>query len=78
MRQGATDDRLSLNCPFPGSSLLVMPITRIVSGGQTGADQGALDAAIYCDVPHGGWCPKGRKSEAGRIQSKQHLDSPFT
>ena len=40
-----------------------MQITKIISGGQTGADIGALDAAIYCDVPHGGWCPKGRKQE---------------
>jgi hypothetical protein len=50
-----------------------MPITKLISGGQTGADQGALDAAIYCDVPHGGWCPKGRKSEAGRIPEKYQL-----
>jgi hypothetical protein len=50
-----------------------MPITKIISGAQTGADQGALDAAIYCDVPHGGWCPKGRKSEAGRIPDTYNL-----
>ena len=48
-------------------------IIRIVSGGQTGADQGGLEAAIYCDIPHGGWCPKGRKSEAGRIPDKYQL-----
>jgi len=47
-----------------------MPITKIVSGGQTGADRGGLDAAIYCDVPHGGWCPKGRKAEDGRIPAQ--------
>lgn len=40
-----------------------MPITRIVSGGQTGADRGGLDAALYCDISHGGWCPRGRKAE---------------
>jgi hypothetical protein len=32
-----------------------MLITEIVSGGQTGADRGGLEAALYCDVPHGGW-----------------------
>jgi hypothetical protein len=42
-------------------------ITKIVSGGQTGADRGGLDAAIYCKIPHGGWCPKGRKAEDGII-----------
>lgn len=39
----------------------------IVSGGQTGADRGGLDAAIQSAVPHKGWCPKGRKSEDGGI-----------
>jgi hypothetical protein len=50
-----------------------MPITRIVSGGQTGADRGGLDAAIYAGVPHGGWCPKGRKAEDGGIPAKYML-----
>jgi len=40
-----------------------MPIIKIVSGGQTGADMGVLEAALYCDVPHGDWCPKGRMAE---------------
>ncbi len=50
-----------------------MPITRIVSGGQTGADRGGLDAAIYCQIPHGGWCPKGRRAEDGTIPLKYQL-----
>jgi hypothetical protein len=50
-----------------------MPIVRIVSGGQTGADRGGLEAAIYCEVPHGGWCPLGRKAEDGRIPDKYLL-----
>jgi hypothetical protein len=49
-------------------------ITKIISGGQTGADRGGLDAAIHCDLPHGGWCPKGRKAEDGVIPSKHHLN----
>jgi hypothetical protein len=48
-------------------------ITKIISGGQTGADRGGLDAAIHCDWPHGGWCPKGRKAEDGAIPEKDHL-----
>lgn len=50
-----------------------MPITKIVNGGQTGADRGGLDAAMYCDVPHGGWCPKGRKAEDGIIPPQYQL-----
>lgn len=49
-------------------------ITKIVSGGQTGADRGGLDAAIYCEIPHGGWCPKGRKAEEGIIPLDYHLN----
>jgi hypothetical protein len=31
----------------------------IRSGGQTGVDRAALDAAIQCGRPYIGWCPKG-------------------
>ena len=48
-------------------------IEKIVSGGQTGADRGGLDAAIELDVPHGGWIPKGRKTEDGGLPEKYHL-----
>jgi len=48
-------------------------ITKIISGGQTGADRGGLDAAIYCEMPHGGWCPKERKAEDGVIPAKYYL-----
>ncbi|MFP4259420.1 MAG: putative molybdenum carrier protein, partial [Desulfovermiculus sp.] len=43
---------------------------KIISGGQTGADQGALDAALELGHPCGGWCPKGRRSEAGPISQR--------
>ena len=39
----------------------------IVSGGQTGVDRAALDTAIKTGVNAGGWCPKGRLSEDGRL-----------
>ena len=42
-----------------------MPIRKIVSGGQTGADHGGIDAAIYCRLDYGGWIPKGRRAEKG-------------
>ncbi len=47
--------------------------SKIISGGQTGADQGALDAALKLGHLCGGWCPKGRKSESGRIPDKYPL-----
>jgi len=42
-------------------------LTKLLSGAQTGADRAALDWAIFHDIPHGGWCPKGRKAEDGVI-----------
>ena len=36
-------------------------ITNIISGGQTGADQAALDLAIEHGIPHDGWIPKHLK-----------------
>ncbi|WP_084078263.1 YpsA SLOG family protein [Demequina sp. NBRC 110057] len=38
-------------------------IARIIAGGQTGVDRGALDAAIAMKVVHGGWCPAGGIAE---------------
>ncbi len=46
---------------------------RIVSGGQTGVDRGALDAAIALAIPHGGWCPRGRLAEDGVIPKRYQL-----
>lgn len=33
-----------------------MRVTRVVSGGQSGADRAALDAALELGIPYGGWC----------------------
>jgi hypothetical protein len=46
---------------------------RIISGGQTGVDRGALDAAIQLELPHGGWCPHGRLAEDGPIPDRYQL-----
>lgn len=43
-----------------------MTIT-IVSGGQTGADRGAMAAAIQLGLPFGGWAPRGFIAEDGTI-----------
>jgi hypothetical protein len=42
-------------------------IKKIISGGQTGAGRAALDVALKLNIPHGGWVPKGRKTEDGTL-----------
>lgn len=48
-------------------------VSRVVSGGQTGADRAALDWAIARGIAHGGWCPRGRRAEDGRIAGRYAL-----
>ncbi len=50
-----------------------MALSRIISGGQTGTDRAALDAAISLNFSCGGWCPAGRLAEDGRIPDRYPL-----
>jgi hypothetical protein len=55
------------------------PVKRVISGGQTGVDRAALDAALALGLPCGGWCPRDRHAEDGRIDERYPLvetDSP--
>lgn len=54
-----SDSRSSLS--VPDRDLVV------ISGGQTGVDRAALDAALELGICTAGWCPQGRRSEDGRI-----------
>jgi len=47
-----------------------MPLAKIISGGQTGVDRGALDAALEASFSCGGWCPPGRLAEDGAIPQR--------
>lgn len=50
-----------------------MAIQKIVSGGQTGVDRAALDVALELGIPCGGWCPRNRIAEDGRIAERYPL-----
>jgi len=43
-----------------------MLIEKVISGSQTGADQGGLEAALELGLPTGGWIPKGFLTEEGK------------
>ena len=48
-------------------------LSKIISGGQTGVDRAALEVAVFLEIPHGGWCPKGRRAEDGPIPETFNL-----
>jgi Circularly permutated YpsA SLOG family len=48
-------------------------LVKIVSGGQTGVDRGALDAALVAGFACGGWCPSDRGAEDGEIPERYPL-----
>lgn len=53
-------------------------LKKIISGGQTGADRAALDVAIRHNIPHGGWIPKGRIAEDGRLPGRYKLQETIS
>lgn len=45
-------------------------VTKIISGGQTGADRAGLDVALELGLAIGGWVPRGRRAEDGIVPLK--------
>jgi hypothetical protein len=48
-------------------------VRKVVSGGQTGVDRAALDVALALGIPCGGWCPRGRRAEDGKVPERYPL-----
>jgi A/G-specific adenine glycosylase len=58
----------------PKNTQLTMARTlTIISGGQTGVDRAALDAALQSKIPIDGWCPRGRLAEDGVLPERYAL-----
>ncbi len=55
-----------------------MILKKVVSGGQSGVDRAALDAAIKLKISCGGYIPKGRLAEDGRISDKYPLTESYS
>ncbi len=66
-----------MQAEFSSDSLRAI-VQRIVSGGQTGADRGALDAAIELGIAHGGWVPRDRWAEDGPLPAKYQVQETPT
>ncbi|MEW6338631.1 MAG: putative molybdenum carrier protein [Acidobacteriota bacterium] len=49
-----------------------------MSGGQTGVDRAALEVALELGMECGGWCPRGRRAEDGRIPDRFPLRETAT
>ena len=48
-------------------------VLKIISGGQTGADQGGLAAGFHLKLETGGWMPKGFRTDTGPFKHAQLL-----
>jgi len=53
-------------------------LKKLISGGQTGVDRAALDAALEAGYSIGGYCPKGRLAEDGSIPGHYPLEETGT
>ena len=45
-------------------------VSKVISGGQTGADRAGIDVALSLGIDYGGFIPKGRITEDGTLDLK--------
>ena len=60
-------------CALKGLLVRASPLKKIMSGGQTGVDRGALEAALRSGFPCGGFCPADRQAEDGPVPQRYPL-----
>jgi hypothetical protein len=60
-------------CHFDTLPMPVVRLPTLRSGGQTGVDRAALDAALAAGIPVTGWCPRGRRAEDGPLPLRYPL-----
>ena len=65
---------MNLPVTFRISEIDSFTASAIISGGQTGVDRAALDVALAKNWPTGGWCPRGRRAEDGRLSHEYPLE----
>ena len=64
---------LAMDARRSGCGHALVLLRKIVTGGQTGVDRAALDAALASQFPCGGWCPADRSAEDGVIPATYPL-----
>ena len=78
-RQREKDTRTAVAGVFvkrPRAVVMQPSLQKIISGGQTGADRGALEAAISLGIQTAGWAPPGFATSAGKdplLATRFHL-----
>ncbi len=79
LQQSVSPDSTPVEIPeardFDAEALLRAKQITIITGGQTGVDHAALDAALELGYPIKGFCPAGRSAEDGVIDERYPLQA---
>jgi len=65
--------RAMMQAPNNPRRRIYLGLQKVISGGQSGVDRAALDAALTASLAIGGWCPRGRWAEDGKIDVRYPL-----
>ncbi|MDB5805436.1 MAG: hypothetical protein JWN73_2758 [Betaproteobacteria bacterium] len=53
-------------------------VSKVTAGCETGVSRAALDWALSRPLPHGGWCPRGRRAEDGKLEARYKLSETIS